>query len=249
MAYSPSPYDVTASISIAANSTSSGSCVTQTGGSATYTFQLTGTWTGTVQVQLTRDGTNWVNVTGSTMVVNAATGAYLTSGSITANGLYMVNATGFAGARIITTAYTLGPITGSAVLAISEGVVAVQGSINVVSTSTTPVSPSTHTSVSTASTNAVSIKATAGSVYSIVLSNVSASQIFYKIYNKASAPTVGTDVPIATFPVPAGATISYEFGATGFRCSTGIAAAATAAAAATDTNISAAGMQIVLAYL
>jgi hypothetical protein len=183
------------------------------------------------------------------MLVNAATGAYLASGNVTANGIYMVNATGFAGARIITTAYTSGTIAGSANLSISEGAVAVQGSVNVVSTSTTPVSPTGHTSVTTASTNAVSLKAAGGNLYSILLSNVSASTIFYKIYNKASAPTVGTDVPIATIPVPAGSTVTHEYGFTGLRCSLGIAAAATGAAAATDTTSSAAGMQIVVAYL
>src|SRR5581483_5493004 len=56
---------------------------------------------------------------------------------------------------------------------------------------------------SAASTNATSVKASAGRLYQIHLCNTSAALKFVKFYNKASAPTVGTDTPVATYPLAA----------------------------------------------
>ena len=106
------PPDSSAAISIAANATSSGS-ITGLTGSGIAMIQLTGTFTATAQIQLTTDGTNWINVTGSNSIVNAATGAYMASGNLTATGMYMVDISGSTGVRVITTAYTSGTITGT----------------------------------------------------------------------------------------------------------------------------------------
>ena len=57
-----------------------------------------------------------------------------------------------------------------------------------------------------ATTNATSTKASAGTVYGIIVANASAETRYLKVYNKASAPTVGTDTPVLTFPVASGAT-------------------------------------------
>lgn len=96
----------------------------------------------------------------------------------------------------------------------------------------------------TASTNASSQKASAGNLQELSVSNPTATAIYVKLYNKASAPTLGVDVPVMTIPVAAGATVAYEFGNLGKRFATGIALAATAAAAATDTAVAVAGVQI-----
>jgi hypothetical protein len=53
--------------------------------------------------------------------------------------------------------------------------------------------------ISAASTNATSVKATAGSLLEIHATNNNAAARFLKIYDKASAPTVGTDVPKHTY--------------------------------------------------
>ena len=118
--------DPTAAISIAANATSSGS-VTGINGLGTATIQLTGTFTATVQVQVTVDGTNWVNVTGSSSVVNAATGAYMASGNLTATGIYQVDIAGMAGVRVITTAYTSGTVTGTVKCGMEPSLVGIEG--------------------------------------------------------------------------------------------------------------------------
>lgn len=106
--------------------------------------------------------------------------------------------------------------------------------------------------VSAASTNGAIVKASAGNLYEITVSNPTATPIYVKLYNKATAPTVGTDVPVLTIPVPASAvnagTETIQFGITGKRFATGIAIAATGAAIATDTTVAVAGVQIHATY-
>jgi len=60
--------------------------------------------------------------------------------------------------------------------------------------------------ISAASTNATSVKASAGVLYGLIAFNLNAAVRYLKLYNKASAPTVGTDTPVMTVPVPASAT-------------------------------------------
>jgi hypothetical protein len=100
-----------------------------------------------------------------------------------------------------------------------------------------------HT-MSAASTNATSLKASAGQVCGLSISNANASARFFKLYNKASAPTVGTDVPVLTLGVPGNGTVIrvYPFGlalGTGiaWACTGGIADADTTAIGANDCSI------------
>lgn len=117
-------------------------------------------------------------------------------------------------------------------------------------TTATPVTPSTHTLQALATVNATSVKATAGNIISLALSNLSAGIKYFKVYAKASAPTVGTDIPIMTIPIAAGAFLALEFGFTGMRVLTGIAYAITGAAADTDTTALAVGdVKVQLTYL
>lgn len=53
-----------------------------------------------------------------------------------------------------------------------------------------------------ATTNATSVKGSAGKIYHMEVTNSDTIGYFFKLYNKASAPTVGTDVPVATYFVP-----------------------------------------------
>lgn len=52
-----------------------------------------------------------------------------------------------------------------------------------------------------ASTNATSAKTKPGVVFNIVANNTNAALRYLKLYNKASAPTVGTDTPMLTIPL------------------------------------------------
>jgi hypothetical protein len=96
-----------------------------------------------------------------------------------------------------------------------------------------------------ASTNATSVKASAGNVFNIVGTQTNAAARYLKLYNKASAPTVGTDTPIWTFYLPptavGGGLFTLDFGAQPLYFSTGIAYALTTAAADADTGALSAG--------
>ena len=105
----------------------------------------------------------------------------------------------------------------------------------------TYATPTPITVNSAASTNALSAKTSAGMLYGLTCSNIGAAVAFVKFYNKASSPTVGTDTPVITIPVPAGSVISLNFGALGRRFATGIALAITNLAADSDTTAVAAG--------
>jgi len=107
--------------------------------------------------------------------------------------------------------------------------------------------------VSAASTNATSVKASAGQVYMITASNVNAAVRYLKLYNKASAPTVGTDVPVLTFAIPgntAGAGTNIPVPTVGLNFSTGIAFALTTEATdAGSTGVALSEIVVNLAYL
>lgn len=108
-----------------------------------------------------------------------------------------------------------------------------------------------HKKISAASTNATSLKASAGQLYSIAAFNLNAAARFLKIYDKASAPTVGTDTPVLTFLLPgntAGAGFTTDFAA-GIAFANGIAYALTTGIADTDTGAVAANEIVInLAY-
>lgn len=85
-----------------------------------------------------------------------------------------------------------------------------------------------------ASTNATSAKASAGDLHLIRGYNASASVRYLKIYNKASAPTVGTDTPVLTFAL--GPTREFDINLCGYYLSAGIAYAMTTGSADADTG-------------
>ena len=100
---------------------------------------------------------------------------------------------------------------------------------------TLPVTPTQTFTNSAATTNATSTKASAGTVWSVVATNVNAAARYLKMYNKASAPTVGTDVPVLTITLPASQSVTIHGGSNGIRFGTGIAWALTTGSADSDT--------------
>jgi len=219
----------------------------------TLTADVSGTFVATLQVQTSINGTTWRNITGSTSILNLITGAYLTSGNITGAGLYAIDVSSFQYVRLITTAFTSGTIVVETTTVTTGNLNPTGNSGTVAGTVTanqgTLVSGTAISVVTTASTNASSQKAAAGNLFEITASNPTATAAYVKIYNKASAPTVGTDVPVMTLPVPAGGFVSYVPGGQGKRLTTGIAMAVTAAMAATDTGVAVAGVQIHGTYI
>lgn len=91
---------------------------------------------------------------------------------------------------------------------------------------------------SAATTNANAVKTAAGALGFIFAINLNAAVRYLKLYNKASAPTVGTDTPIATIPIPAsttGAGVMIPLPG-GLNFSTGIALALTVSPGDTATD-------------
>jgi hypothetical protein len=95
--------------------------------------------------------------------------------------------------------------------------------------------------IALATTNATVVKASAGRVLQVSVNNTNAAARYLKLYNKATAPTVGTDVPVLTIPLAATSAnhISYPGGVKfatgiGFALTTGIADADTAAVSANE---------------
>lgn len=92
---------------------------------------------------------------------------------------------------------------------------------------------------SAASTNGTVAKASAGDLFLAAGYNTNAALRYLKIYNKATAPTVGTDTPILTLPLPPSAAFAFDFPAQYF--SAGIAYALTTGVADADTGAVGAG--------
>lgn len=98
--------------------------------------------------------------------------------------------------------------------------------------------------ISAATTNATVVKASAGQIYTLYANNVNAAVRYLKLYNKATAPTVGTDVPVMTLAIPAGGVVNLSFFG-GLAFSAGIAFALTTGVADADTAAVAASEHVV----
>lgn len=90
----------------------------------------------------------------------------------------------------------------------------------------------------------VAVKATPGVLYGYYMFNNAAAVRYVKFYNKATAPTVGTDVPFLTIALPAssGANLSFNGGVLfktgiGIGATTGVADNDTAAPTANDVVV------------
>lgn len=84
-----------------------------------------------------------------------------------------------------------------------------------------------------ADTNATSAKASAGRLWRIQVNNTAGHVIYLKFYNKATAPTVGTDTPVITLALATGVN-SLDMG--GHYFATGIAYGCVVNAADNDTT-------------
>lgn len=90
-----------------------------------------------------------------------------------------------------------------------------------------------------ASTNATVARASPGRAIGASGHNANAAARYLKLYDKATAPTVGTDTPVATIYLPA--TASFDIDLHGLMFRTGIAYALTTGGADNDTGALTAG--------
>ena len=131
-----------------------------------------------------------------------------------------------------------GSSSGGNGITLSSSISAVPIQSNTFSSGTT-----SHRLISTAAVNLVSVKTTAGKIISGTVQNVSAAVKYLKIYNKASAPVVASDIPAFVIPLLPNLPTSLAdiVGFSGHSLSAGIAYAITGGAADTDATAVAAG--------
>jgi hypothetical protein len=104
--------------------------------------------------------------------------------------------------------------------------------------------------VAATGTNATSLVAVPARVYGVVIFSVTdTAPVYLRLFNKASAPSLGSDVPAMVIPIPGGGTAgfgnTFMFG-DGVEFSLGIAIAITAAIGLLDaTGLTNANRQIV----
>ena len=244
-------------------------------GDSSFSIQISGTWTGTLAFERSLDaGTTY------TPIGAFSAGTSFITATVTQNGAFHGNAASATNIRVRSTAAWTGTASikllagagGSTItvgnpLRLFDKVSGVEHSIKAASTAAaatdtamvvslspnSPVTLGTPTAFSlssAATTNATSVKATAGTVFQIVASNVGTAAAFLKIFNLATAPTVGTSVPFLTVPIPASGVVSVPFGALGMRFGTGIALDITNLVADSDaTAVAAAQVKVVISYL
>ena len=207
--------------------------------------------TGVLTVQGSEDGITYVNIpvmntTGSVVNTITAIGTYHCPVYYNFIRVRLTTAT-TAGKTVVSTRLSTEPhvFPGPGTVAIS-GTVAVSGTTTVIQ-SLSPVLATGATLLyhrlvqSLASTNALLVKAGATRVARVVGYNAKATVVFLKLYNKASAPTVGTDVPVLTFALKPQFNFDISAEALGFNFATGCSYCITAGAADTDTTAIAAG--------
>jgi hypothetical protein len=104
-----------------------------------------------------------------------------------------------------------------------------------------------NTYTSLATTNSTLVSGEPVQVYGIHAINTSGAAKYVKLYNKATAPTVGTDTPYMTFQVPANGSINLTYSVP-IDFPIGLGFGITGAAGAADTTAVGAG-DIILTIL
>jgi hypothetical protein len=102
---------------------------------------------------------------------------------------------------------------------------------------------------STASDNLANVKASATNVHHIIVGNANAALRFLKLYNKATAPVLASDTPVATIVIPANGQIVVPYDLIRLPFSLGLGhAIVTAAADATSGNTGADEVFLTMLY-
>lgn len=190
-------------------------------------------------VQAVRSNANTIELTTGAL---SAQPAYAWELSVNALKRFRVRATartsGTQSWRFVQGTYATEPIPAAQASATQ----AVSGSVTV-----TPPAPATpYYKNSTADTNGALVLTGTSSLHCLWATNIGATPAFVKLYNKATAPTVGTDVPEMIIPVPAAVSgvpgvASINPGFLTFRFALGLGIAITGGMADSDTTAVAAG--------
>lgn len=221
-----------------------GSAVLHLKGGAVNATGVTVVIEGSVDSENGVDGTFFA-LQGAAAGSNTATSSPLSAASLAAgvgaSNAHRLNVASYTFVRARLTARTAGDIVATWV---ATPLVGEPLPVNpVTSVTATPPTGNAVLRVSDASTNFVLISNSAGSLFEVTISNPTATPVYVKLYNKATAPTAA-DVPIATILAPAGSFQSHHFGTSGKRFTAGIGLGITGGAAANDATVAAAGVVV-----
>ena len=212
-------------------------------GSLNSTNGTDGNW---FAVQAVRSNANTIETTTGNL---SAAPAYAWELSVNALKYFRIRATAFTSGTqswvFVPGTYATEPIPAAQASATQ----AVSGTVTATVTAGTvnPVVPATPYFVnSAASTNGALILTGTSGLQSFYATNEGASVAYVKLYNKATAPTVGTDVPEMIIPIPAAASgvpgvAMLPIGFSGFRFALGLGIAITRNAVFSDTTAVGAG--------
>jgi hypothetical protein len=243
-------------------------------GKGSLTIQVSGTYTGVLSVQgRVNSSAPWVTLSGASFLIRD-TAAYSATIASAAQGIWQCDCAGYAALRVTALAAVTGTATvylraakattlvaldtalpaGSAALGsvtVTSALVAGTNSIGGVT-----LRPDAGFGAGTlhhriaGATNVVSVKASAGNINSLSVSNRHASNdLYFKLYNSASAPTLGGGTPVQVWRVRPNTDRDIDLGVFGIRCSTGIAYALTSDLADNGvTNIQANDALVAMSY-
>ena len=192
-------------------------------------LQLEGTWVATVIFEGSND-----NATFYPIATTDPSGADTGKTTATSNRIVIIpTSTTYVRARILE--YTSGAITSTAVAYKDENSSGLISTIGAVTLSDSPAE--TYAQVITAATtNATSVTSGATKLRTISLVNGVATLRFFKIYDKATAPTVGTDTPVLTLTMSPNNPSPFTLPNGGLSLSLGFAYAMTLGVANSDTT-------------
>ena len=107
-----------------------------------------------------------------------------------------------------------------------------------------------HRKTSAASANATNVKASAGVLHKLIVTNSNTSARYLKFYNSGSAPTAGSGAPHFDLMIPGSGGVVADFGPQGLAFSSGIGYTMTTGATDSDTGAVAADeIKLTLGYI
>lgn len=197
---------------------------------------------------------NWFTVQGVRSNANTIETGITSAISATPAYSWEISVNGYKWFRVRATAHTAGTAswTLSPAPFATEPVPAIQNGAQVVLNSSTSVgAASFKNQIAAAGNNAQNVKTTVTNVNDIILCNMTTNDMYFKLYNKSTAPVVGTDVPVRTIYMPPKSSISYGLGTVGIRLTSGMGFALTDGPNNTDTataNITAGSASVQISY-
>lgn len=203
-------------------------------------IQVAGVWSGTLAFQVSNDNITFFSFTLANTFPTVTPQQTFTTG----NGMYF-GALGYRYLRVRMTGYSSGTATAvmelytTPTIPTNQFVQALQSGLWTIGATASTNGTNDFHLISAASTNATVIKASAGQIYGFSLYNTNVAARYVKLYNKTTAPTVGTDIPVRTIGVPPLGSVHLST-ALGIPCPLGIGLATTVGIA--DTDVAAVGL-------